>query len=436
MNIDYAKQIPIRGEYDVIVCGGGPAGFVAAVQAGRLGLRVALVEKYGALGGVITTGGNNEIALFYAEGKQIISGIGWEFVNRLAEEKWAEIPTFKAGVAACFLGVHVNVPMAAYMMDKMCEEAKVDVYLLQQVIDVIVSENNKQKKIDGIVLASKNGPECLIGKRVIDCTGDGDVCAMAGADYELGDPITRELQPGTLRFYPMGYDINDIDENQVREAFQKGIEDKELVREDFWAGSPYVIFGHNGNNINHIEMNSADSISRAKAEVEGRESLMRLTKWARKNVKGAENFTMNASGHEVAARESRRIIGEKYITVDDFLSAKLYEDAISYTYYPVDLHKLGDKTLDNIFLENGKVPSIPLGALIPKGFTNTMMAGRCISGDRLSNSAYRVKASCMAMGQAAAVACAISLKDDVAIKDVDIDLVREALEENGAIVPR
>jgi ribulose 1,5-bisphosphate synthetase/thiazole synthase len=436
MNINYAKQLPVRGEYDVIVCGGGSAGFVAAVQAGRLGLKVALIEKYGALGGVITTGGNNEIALFYAEGKQIISGIGWEFVNCLAAENWAEIPVFKAGIQACFLGVHVNVPMAAYMMDKMCKEANVDVYLLQQVIDVIVSEIDKQKSIDGIVLASKNGPECLISKRVIDCTGDGDVCAMAGAKYELGDPITKELQPGTLRFYPMGYDIHDINEKQVKEAFDKGIEEKELIREDFWAGSPYVIFGHNGNNINHIKMNSVDDSSRAQAEVEGRESLMRITKWAQKNVKGAENFTMNASGHEVAARESRRIIGEKYITVEDFLSAKRYEDAVSYTYYPVDLHKLGDKTLENIFLENDMVPTIPLGALVPKGFANTMMAGRCISGDRLSNSAYRVKASCMAMGQAAAVACAVSLKESVAIKDVDINSVRKVLEENGAIVPR
>lgn len=436
MSINYSKQLPIRGEYDVIVCGGGPAGFVAAVQAGRLGLKVALIEKYAALGGVLTTGANSEIALFYAEGKQIIAGIGWEFVNRLAAKGWADIPEFKAGIPHYMLGVHVNIPMAAHMMDKMCKEAGIEVYLLQQVIDVLVSEKAGQKVIEGIVLASKNGPECLIGKKIIDCTGDGDVCAMAGAEYELGDIVTKDLQPGTLRFFPTGFNINDIDEEQVKEAFLKGLETQELIREDLWVTNPYVIFAHNGNNINHIVMNSADNKSRTQAEIKGRESLTRVTNWARRNVKGAENFTMIISGYEVASRESRRILGEKYITVEDFLSGLVYDDALSYTYYPVDLHTNELKALNNIFLESGKVPTIPLGALIPKGFSNTLVAGRCISGDRLANSAYRVKASCMGMGQAAAAAAAVSIWENVAVNDVDITQVRMVLEDNGAIVPR
>lgn len=436
MYINYKKKIKVKEEYDIIVCGGGSAGFTAAVQAGRLGLKVALIEKYGALGGVITTGGNNDIALFYAEGKQIISGIGWELVNRLAKENWANIPNFAPETNHSVLGVHVNIPMTAYMMDEMCKEANVTLYLSQQIIDVVVTEDNGKKSVDGIIVATKNGPECLLGKRIIDCTGDGDVCAMSGAEYELGDPITKELQPGTLRFYPTGFDISDIDEQQVREAYQKGIENKDIVREDFWAGNPYVVFINNCNNLNHITVNSVDNDSVAYAEVEGRKSARRITSWARKYVKGAENFELIAYGNEVAIRESRRIIGEAYITVKDYLAAKLYEDAVSYTYYPIDLHTEGNQTLKNIYLESGKVPTIPLGALIPKGFSNLMVAGRCASGDRLANSAYRVKASCMGMGQAAAAASALSIRDNVLVTDLDINKVRKILEEQGAIVPQ
>ncbi|MCM0647600.1 FAD-dependent oxidoreductase [Clostridium swellfunianum] len=435
MFLDYTKRLKVIDEYDIIVCGGGPAGFSAAVQAGRLGLKVALVEQYGALGGAITTGGNTEVALFFAGDKQIISGVGWELMKRLEKEGFAKIPDFKFGVPHWELGVKVNGPMAAYMMDEMCAEANVKVFLLQQIIDVIVSKEEGFKKVKGIILASKNGPEALKGKMIIDCTGDGDVCAMGGAEYELGDPFTKEVQPGTLRFYPTGYDLKDIKEVQVEEAFSYARQKGELTREDYWSGNSMVIFSHYGNNINHIEVNGVDNESKACAEVEGRKSVNRIIKWARKYVNGAENIEPVACGNEVCIRETRRIIGDKYITVEDYLKAKLFNDAVCYTYYPVDLHTKGENTLENIFLDKGKVPVIPLGALIPKGFSNVMVAGRCISGDRLANSAYRIKASCMAMGQAAAAAAVLSIKSNVQVRDIDIMKLRKILKEEGAIVP-
>src|SRR5690554_1913787 len=210
MYCKYQKDIEVIGEYDVIVCGGGSAGFTAAVQAARAGLGTCLVERYGMLGGVLTTGGNTQVALFYAEGEQIVSGIGWEFVNRLEESGWASIPDFKPGVHHSCLGVKVNAPMAAWMLDEMCLEAGVKLMLHSGVTDVILSgEENSSKKIKGVIIATKTGLKALYGKVIIDCTGDGDVAALSGAEYEIGDPVTGELQPGTLRFYFTGYDINE-----------------------------------------------------------------------------------------------------------------------------------------------------------------------------------------------------------------------------------
>lgn len=435
----YEKDLKVLAEYDVIVSGGGPAGFCAAVQSARLGLKTALVEQHNMLGGALTSGGNTEIALFFAGSKQIISGIGWEFATKLAEKGWATIPEFQEGIYHAQQAVSVNGPMAAAMMDKMCLESGVVLYLLQEVIDVIATEASYGKKIEGIVISTQEGLSVLKTKVIVDCTGDGKACAMAGAKYELGDSVTKELQPGTLRFYLTGYDLEEIDQNQVEAAFLKARENNELLLGDFWpesSGSPYEIFRSYGNNINHIyNLNGADSKTKTIGEIEGRKSVERIMQWARKNVKGAQKLEALSIGNEVCVRESRRILCDKYITVEDYLSAKLYEDSVSYTYYPVDLHTSDNNALENIFLEKGKVPKIPLGAMLPIGFENLLVAGRCISADRLAMSAIRVKASCMAMGQAAGAAAAISASTGKRLRELDIENLKNTLENFGAIVP-
>lgn len=440
MLYNYQKAIEVIAEYDVIICGGGPAGFCAAVQSARLGLKTALVEQHNMLGGALTSGGNTEIALFYAGDRQIISGIGWEFATKLAEEGWASIPEFREGVYHSQQAVSVNGPMAAAMMDKMCLEAGVELYFLQEVIDVITTESENGRHIEAVVISTGEGLAALKTKALVDCTGDGKACAMAGAKYELGDSNTKELQPGTLRFYLTGYNLKDMDQEQVEKAFANARSNDELLLGDYWpegTGSPYGIFSSYGNNINHIfKLNGADSKTRTIAEIEGRKSVERIVQWARKNVKGAENIQAISIANEVCVRESRRIMCDKYITVEEYLSAKMYEDAVSYTYYPVDLHTNDHNALENIFLEKGKVPTIPLGAMLPVGFENLLVAGRCISADRLAMSAIRVKASCMGMGQAAGAAAAMSVTTGKKLRELDILALRDILELHGAIVPK
>lgn len=149
---------------------------------------------------------------------------------------------------------------------------------------------------------------------------------------------------------------------------------------------------------------------------------------------GTERVTVTACAPEVAARESRRICCDHRITVQEYVRAAAYPDAVCYSYYPIDLHKAGAESLHNVFLENGVAPTIPLGAMLVKGKENLLAVGRCACGDRLANSAYRVKASCMAMGQAAGAAAALA--QEKLLRNIDPERLRTCLEEAHAIVPR
>lgn len=444
-------SIPVLDEFDVVVCGGGPAGFSAAIQAGRMGSKTALIEAEGALGGALTTGGNTEMALFYAFGEQIIRGIGWELSKRLARDGWARIPDFSADLPHSQLGVSVDAVMAAHYLDVMCAEAGVHVFFHQPVCHSVTVERDGRRAIRGVVVATKTGLAMIEGHAFVDCTGDGDLAALSGAEFELGDEQTGDLQPGTLRFYPRGYDLDSIDPNFARESFANARQRGELQHGDYWpeprGGNPYGIFKHGGNNTNHVTMNGADSRSRSQAEIAGRASVARVANWARNHVPGAERFSPFATGSHVCARESRRIVGKERITEHDYCSARQYEDAICYAFYPIDLHTTDGDALVNRFLDKGvhhDVPTIPFGALRPVGFQNLLVAGRCLSSDRLANSAVRVKSPCTAMGQAAGTAAVLAI---VAAKSADatnsvvdldelrIDDVKGALVDSDAIVP-
>lgn len=180
----YQKELPILGQYDVVVGGGGVAGFCAAMQAARAGARTALVEQYGMLGGIMTGGGNPEIGLFYRGNRPVIAGIGWELVQRLAKAGWASIPEFSAEYAHSQQNVRVNGPMAAAYMDAMCEEAGVHLLLHHTLSDALTEDG----RVRGVVLPTKSGLQILKGTIFIDATGDGPVpCDFTGT----GIPILK-----------------------------------------------------------------------------------------------------------------------------------------------------------------------------------------------------------------------------------------------------
>lgn len=192
----------MQKKYDIIVAGCGCAGFAAAVQAGRLGKNVLIIEKNGMPGGIMTVGGNNDVAQFYAHQNQIIAGIGWEFVNLLKEEGGAVIPDMhKTGVPHWYYGVHVNIPLAAAKMDEMLLDAGVDICYEQFICAANVESDRDGKKISSILVTSKSGLVEIGADVFIDCTGDGDLSVFAGADYECGEP-TRKRSLASARNNP------------------------------------------------------------------------------------------------------------------------------------------------------------------------------------------------------------------------------------------
>lgn len=377
--------------YDVIVCGAGSAGFCAAVAAARMGARTALVERYNGPGGILTVLGSNSIDQFNdpfrSERKMVIGGIGWELVLRLHKDGFARIPDMDAPYERHDqYGVKVDPVAAAKVMDDMLLESGVDLYYGQSVVDA----ERENGRIESILISTRTGLKRMKAKVFIDCTGDGELAAFAGATFTAGDG-NGTFQPGTLRYYPvMGDDCSD-----------------------------------NGDNRNHIPLDVTDSDSVARAEIASRRLLYAEMRQGKKILGAAP---------AVAPREGRRIAGLTELKSEDYCAGRVFEDSVCYSFWFVDIHREGQAAYIR-YITHGNTPTIRLSNLVSKDLTNLMMAGRCVSSDRETNSALRVKASCMAMGQAAGTAAAMAALEDMDPKDVKVERLLKVLDRNGAIIP-
>jgi hypothetical protein len=421
-------------KYPLIVIGGGPAGFCAAVAAARLGTKTLLVEQYGILGGAITVGGVPYPMNFAAARRQVVAGIGLELIERLLRAGWA-----RGKGKPPYGGYTVDIVMTACEIDRMIKEAGVELLLNCKLCEVKADDEK-------IISAKVAGPEGLIelsAERWIDATGDGQLSALAGADFEMGDPKTGELQPGSLSFWMDGYQVNTMDEEDIQEAYWQAREKGLIQVGDYYGDMAWRIvdlFAGHGLNKNHVEMQDVSAKSRTAASLEGRERIYRIMNWAKNDIKTTSGIYGAMICPEAWARETRRILGIEYVTADDYRAARKYKDGVCYSYYPIDVHKKPKEGEDAFFLERhtlspNNVASIPLGAMIVRGFKNLMTAGRCISGDRLAQSAYRVQASCMAMGQAAGTAASLQAFKGEMLNSVDPNAVRLSLKSQGAIIP-
>ena len=375
----------VINEVDILVVGSGSAGTTAAIQAGRAGAKTLLMERNSQLGGTTTTGGVAYPGLFDAWGKQVISGIGWELVKESVELDGGKFPDFsKVPRVHHHNQIHINQFLYSILAEEKCQEAGVEIAYYEFPTALTQTENGWQ--VDCMGFGTKRRVIC---KQIVDCTGGAEVVGLLGLERLRGE----ERQPGSYLF-KIG-DPHNPASSQLRRLYVHGAD-------------------------------STNSRTVTLANLTGRKSIL-------SRVRNSKERLMHLQP-ETGFRESFRIIGDTVITVQDYTSGRHFEDAVSYAFYPVDLHtRTGVKPKP---LKRGIVPTVPLSSLIPKGSKNIIVAGRCISSDRLANSALRVQAACMGMGQAAGATAALAAQNKTTPSSVPLDKIHGLLREHNAIVPK
>ena len=422
----------VTTDYDVIVVGGGTAGVVAAVQAGRAGAKTLLVEKTGVLGGTITNGGIAFPGLFYAWGRQVIAGIGWELVTRAVREAGTALPDFanyRRHHAA--LQVKLNPFIYAALCDEAVTDAGVEILFHAMPADLVSGGDQGWK----LTLCTKAGLVDKTAKVIIDATGDANAVALAGLELN----IPAETQPCTLSCHASGYDVEKLDIGAINRALEAEVQAGRMSRTDAGWNADYPNVAHwlrsGGNNASHVHhINARDSLGKTQLELESRKSLLRLYRFLRRQP-GLENIVIDFFSPECGVRETATIRGKNTITAEDYRTGRVWDDSLCYAFYPIDLHKSSGDGLGKESLAEGIVPTVPRGALLPHGSRSMIVAGRCVSSDRLANSGLRVEASCMAMGQATGAMAALSAGRGLDPEELDVSDIHRLLRTHGAIVP-
>jgi len=424
------REFPFTDSYDVIVVGGGSAGFTAAISAARAGARTALIEKNSVLGGTTVVAAVDFPGLFHRGGKQVIAGIGWEAIERTVAKGGAVLPDFTKPVGDKHWEHQVRVNKFVYstVLEEMCLEAGVTLRY-HEIPAGIYAEGEERR----LITAGKSGLSAISFKKLVDATGDANIAELMGYERERGET----LQPGTLVYRLGGYQLEKVDVDALKAAYSIALQNGDIKLTDHLPGDAplYRELQNRGSASLHItNIDGSTSESKTHAEIEARKALMRIYTLLR-SVPGCEELFVDYFAIECGIRETWRIIGEEWIDAKSYTSGRNWPDAICYSYYPIDIHRHDSNTTDVRPLPEGVVPTIPYGALVPKGSDHLLVAGRCASGDSVAHSAYRVQASCMAMGHAAGAAAAIAARENVSVRQLNLEDIKATLSLQSAIVP-
>lgn len=410
---------------DILVVGGGTAGVVAAIQAARAGRKTILVENGSQLGGTTTTGGVAYPGIFFAWGKQVIGGIGWEMVQEAVALNDDTLPDFSIphGRNHPRHQVRLNGQLYAMLIEEKAIEAGVQIRFYETPTSAVFQKGNWVVQTVG-----KGTSTQIIANQLIDCTGNAYAASLAGYTL-LRESVT---QPGTLMFQIGGYDFKSLDLKLIRDRYQEEIRKGNLVKTDF-RNNIVGLLKSAGDNIQHVlGADSTTSETHTLANIQGRSSLLKTLRFLR-TLPGCEKTKIIDVQNETGVRETYRIDGHYKITHEDYVTGKVFDDSVSYSYYPIDVHDENGVVPDH--LKEGVVPTVPLRALVPKNSRNFLVAGRSVSSDRLANSALRVQASCMGMGQAAGAAAALASMQNKTPLEVSFGDLRKLIEAHGGIVP-
>lgn len=418
-----AKELPIAGEYDVIVAGSGPAGTAAAVMAGRMGAKVLIIEWNNAIGGISTSG------LMSHWTGSVTSPLYTEILQRSADMNEGE----QKGKIQQFINPE-NLKTVYYDMLK---DANVDVLLYTFVCGVVMEGD----QLTGVITESKSGRRVFRSKVVVDGTGDGDVAAFAGVEYHKGRESDGKMQPTTLMFKVAGVDMSRavlLGSFESTYQTEKG-ELQALAKEHI----PYPA-GHllaykstlpgivtcNMTNCTDIDGTKAEDMTRA--EIVCRSQMPAIVKYLREFVPGFENCYIISAGSMMGVRETRHFKGVYTLNENDILTAKVFDDwVVRGAHFNFDVHNMTGSGLDATGVQKHwtqpKGYTIPYGCLVPEKINGLLLSGRNISGTHIAHSNYRVMPICVGIGAAAGVAAATAIKKGVQVRDIKGEELQDRL---------
>jgi FAD dependent oxidoreductase len=445
--------------YDVIVAGGGTAGFIAAVAAGRKGVKTLLIENEGHLGGTLAMG-IPLLGVFDGNGVQAAGGLVEEFVQRLIQEKgavghihgakWSNNGHMKGDD---FTLTPFDSEICKYAAQEMVLEAGVDMLLHTCISGVYMEEN----RIKGVEVVNKSGRYILEASVIIDATGDADVCHYAGAGM---------LPKPTVQNSSILFEMNQVDTEKVADAVEKGdningwgwwhtrkVQGQKI---DTDKKSHIHIAGHfkpwenddsevtftavsirenviclNATRTVNIDATNAESLTAG--EISERRNIQKLVDGLRKNIPGFEKAYVSKTS-SIGIRESRTVLGEYLLTGEDVFSHKEFSDTVVRGAYPSDIHDPKGGRTQFIFIKDGNSYGIPYRCFLPKDIEGLLVVGRSISATQKANGTVRLQGTVMAQGQAVGTAAAIAVENGILPRNINVEELREDLRSQGAII--
>lgn len=460
-----AREIEVHSRVDVVVCGGGSSGMTAALAAAGMGASVTLVETYGFLGGVNTISGVNGIGGWQhdLDGRPLIGGWAKKIMQELAARGGADAalvektfqpvlnrPTYKEGNIGCYW-INSNPELMKITLDDMMEAAGVELlYHANAVAPIMEGELCR-----GVYVESKSGRQAVLSKVVIDCTGDADIAARAGCEWKLGESENGAMQPMSMIYtvggygnrYKLNYDLDNMEldvpeeiRGRYRGAIAKARENGDIrynPNDIFCAATPVNPKGPSicSCNFTRVQgLSPVDVDQMTKAEIDGRKQVLEGIQFMAKYMDQCEDVFLISIPSQIGVRESRRIVGEYILTAEDIQSGARFDDGITRGIYLIDTHNKTEVGKPSRLTLLKQPYDIPYRCMLPRGVENIIVAGKTISGDEVAISSYRIMATCMALGEAAGLAAALTVKHDGTPRTVDTKELRALIVKNGGNV--
>lgn len=441
-------------QYDVLIAGGGMAGIAAAIASGRTGAKTILIEKAGWLGGMGITGATGLHSYFNifdahpnAERMRVVAGIAQELVDRVTElgGGMGHIRMERGGDFVSMI-TPVEPEVFKYVAIKICLEAGVKLLFHTVIEDVLASDGH----IDGVVIWNKAGRSYLFAKQYVDCTGDGDLSAYAGAQFE-------HFKSGDHGAYSAGFTFRLCNVNLTE--MEADLEKKDLITQLAHAIKPYtskpdvIRLGINTGKLRQLGVENApgyflssslrpreitycncinygpndglDPNALSNAEIDLRGKMLDVADMFRKHIKGCEECYPAGPAPSVGQRRSRAIHCEYELSQKDCTEGRKFDDRIGCFAF-IDN--------GNYLVKDAGYYDIPYRALTPRGLDNVLIAGRMMTVDLVAHNSTRNTVCCLVGGQAAGTAAGMSALSEIRPSELNVEELQNNLKNNGVLL--